>query len=313
MSKKAIADQILATLPVFDPHQLSSDVARLIVHANEVVGLHGVPGLEVDARELPDGIDARIRIRRGVRIEKPVHLCFGLLAASGLQKIVLDLEAEEGSRASVQAHCTFPNAADVTHRMDAEIRIGPGAEYAYFERHVHGPGGGVLVLPKARVSVGEGARFKTEFELLEGRVGKIAIQYEATCEARSTTEMVARIIGRGDDEIRIDERAALVGANSTAVLQTYIALRERSTAEVRNTLSASAAGARGHVDCKEIVQEEARANAVPVVQVSHPAAHVTHEAAIGSVDSKQLQTLLARGLTEDSAVDLIIQGLLSRG
>ncbi|MCR4397120.1 MAG: SufD family Fe-S cluster assembly protein, partial [Candidatus Saccharicenans sp.] len=32
---------------------------------------------------------------------------------------------------------------------------------------------------------------------------------------------------------------------------------------------------------------------------------------IGSVDSKQLQTLMARGLSEDEAVDLIIEGLLS--
>jgi Fe-S cluster assembly scaffold protein SufB len=37
---------------------------------------------------------------------------------------------------------------------------------------------------------------------------------------------------------------------------------------------------------------------------------VTHEAAVGSVDSKQLETPLARGLSEDEAVDLIIQGLL---
>ena len=50
---------------------------------------------------------------------------------------------------------------------------------------------------------------------------------------------------------------------------------------------------------------------MPVVEVSHPLAHVTHEAAIGSVDSRQLQTLMARGLTEDKATDLIIEGLLS--
>ena len=53
------------------------------------------------------------------------------------------------------------------------------------------------------------------------------------------------------------------------------------------------------------------AKAVPIVEVNDPTAHVTHEAAIGSVDSKQLQTLLSRGLTEDEAVDLIIEGLLS--
>ena len=65
------------------------------------------------------------------------------------------------------------------------------------------------------------------------------------------------------------------------------------------------------MDCKEIVQDRAVAKAVPVVEVSHPLAHITHEAAIGSVDSKQLQTLMSRGLTEDEATDLIIEGLLS--
>jgi len=82
-------------------------------------------------------------------------------------------------------------------------------------------------------------------------------------------------------------------------------------AEVYNTLTASAPYARGHVDCKEIVQDRAVAKAVPIVEVSHPMAHITHEAAIGSVDSKQLQTLMSRGLTEDEATDLIIEGLLS--
>jgi Fe-S cluster assembly scaffold protein SufB len=35
------------------------------------------------------------------------------------------------------------------------------------------------------------------------------------------------------------------------------------------------------------------------------------EASIGSVDSKHLETLMARGLTEDEATGLIIEGLLS--
>lgn len=35
------------------------------------------------------------------------------------------------------------------------------------------------------------------------------------------------------------------------------------------------------------------------------------EAAIGSVDSKQLETLMAHGLSEDEATDMVIEGLLS--
>ena len=124
-------------------------------------------------------------------------------------------------------------------------------------------------------------------------------------------ELIARISGRENDSIVIHETGHLIGENSRAVLQTYIALREKARAEVYNTVTAHARGARGHVDCKEIVQGQALAKAVPIVEVNHPGAHVTQEAAIGSVDSTQLQTLLARGLDEDQAVDLIIEGMLS--
>ena len=122
--------------------------------------------------------------------------------------------------------------------------------------------------------------------------------------------MIARVAGAGNDRISLREVAHLDGAGARGVLLSRIAVRERAEAEVYNELSAGAPGARGHVDCKEIVQDRAVARATPVVSVSHPEAHVTHEAAIGSVDSKQLQTLMARGMSPEQAVDLIIQGLL---
>jgi Fe-S cluster assembly scaffold protein SufB len=102
-----------------------------------------------------------------------------------------------------------------------------------------------------------------------------------------------------------------VGEGARGVMTSRIAVRDNAKAEVYNDLTASAAYTRGHVDCKEIIQGSGIAKAVPIVQVGHPKAHVTHEAAIGSVDNKQLETLMARGLSEDDAVNLIIEGLLS--
>ena len=311
MSAAAVAGELLASLGGFGGHISDDDVAHLEVHGNEVVGSHLVPGLEVEVDSLADGISAHIRLARGARIAKPVHLCFGLLPETGRQRIVMDVEVEEDAAASVIAHCTFPNAIDVTHEMDAVVRIAAGATYEYFERHLHGREGGVVVVPRTRVQLGEGARFKTEFELVKGRAGVIDFDYEVECAAESLLDMIARIWGRGSDKITICETGRLNGADARAVLQTHIAVQDEALAEVYNTLTASAAGARGHVDCKEIVQGGAVARAVPVVEVDHPRAHITHEAAIGSVDSKQLQTLMARGLDEERATDLIIEGLLS--
>lgn len=311
MTTDDLVQRLLESAGITPSHVLSEDVARLQVHENKVIDSHLVPGLDVGVEERSDGIAAQIVVKEGVHIAKPVHICFGLLPQTGLQHIVLDIRMEANSDASVLAHCTFPNAVDVTHKMDAEISVAPGAAYSYFERHVHGPEGGVIVVPKAHATLHEGARYRTEFELIRGRVGQIDMDYVTECGAHSVLEMVARIGARGDDRITIRETAHLNGEYSRAVLQSKIALRENASAEVFNTITADANGARGHVDCKEVVQGDGLAKAVPIVEVNHPGAHVTHEAAIGSVDSKQLETLMSRGLTEDEAVDLIIEGMLT--
>jgi Fe-S cluster assembly scaffold protein SufB len=90
-----------------------------------------------------------------------------------------------------------------------------------------------------------------------------------------------------------------------------VAVRDDARADVIGVVEGNAAGARGHVDCMEVVRDRAVVSAVPEVRVRHPQAKVTHEAAIGSVDSRQLETLMARGLAPDDAVDLIVRGMLT--
>jgi len=286
------------------------DAAHVIIHENQVLGSNAVPGLHIEAVSLKDGVKASIRVEKGKVIEKPVHLCFGVVPKTGTQRIIMEAFMEENSRASILAHCVFPFAEDVRHLMEGTIQIAKGAWYSYYERHIHSPQGGIKVYPKASVTVDEGGTFMTEFELLKGRVGLIDIDYEVTCGKDAVMEMIARINGTGDDVIKIQETGHLLGENARGVLRSKIAVRDDARAEIYNKMTASAPYARGHVDCKEIVQDRAKAMAVPVVEVNHPRAHITHEAAIGSVDSKQLETLLARGLTEDEAVELIIQGML---
>ncbi|MGM0442423.1 MAG: SufB/SufD family protein [Elusimicrobiota bacterium] len=287
------------------------EVAHLVINGNEVVGARDLPGLEVKANPIKDGVDVEINLEEGVNIEKTVHMCFGVIPEEGKQKIILKINLEKNSSMDILAHCTFPYAKDVEHIMDADITIGKGASYSYIEKHIHSAAGGVKVYPDAKIDLKEDATFKTEFELLKGRVGLIDIDYETDCSKGSTMEMTARVDGKKDDQIKIREIGHLKGANSTGVLTTRVALRDNASADVYNELVAKAPYARGHVDCKEIVQDNGRAKAVPVVEVENPKAHVTHEAAIGSVDSKQLQTLMSRGLSEDEATDLIIQGILS--
>ncbi len=310
MSNQAAIDKLLATINMHR-HDFPENAAHVEIHGNKVLGSQLVDGLRVEAEERPDGVYVDILVEENARIEEPVYFCFGMLE-NGLQRIEMDVHFARNAKARFISHCTFSSADEVRHEMDARIHLEPGADYKYFERHVHSAKAGAYVVPKANVTLEKGARFSTEFELIKGRVGIIDIDYDVECGADSVVEILSRISGRKDDVIKIREAARLSGENSRGVLTSNIAVREEATAEVYNELIATAAGAKGHVDCNEIVQDGGSAKAIPIVDVRHPQAHVTHEAAIGSVDSKQLQTLMSRGLSEDEGVEMIIQGLLRK-
>ncbi|WP_429885189.1 SufB/SufD family protein [Geoalkalibacter halelectricus] len=291
---------------VFDDPQ----TAHLLAVGHQILSARQVEGLEVEIRQTAQGIAAKVRVAAGVRIAHPVHLCFGVVHPRGLQQIEMDVRLEAGAAAHFLAHCLFPNAEQVRHLMKAKVDIGEGAHFHYGETHLHGPHGGVEVVPHAEIRVGRQGRFTSEFTLTSGRVGTLDIDYSVAAEAGSVTELVARVFGRGSDQIKIRETIALNGENARGLIKTRIALQDQASAEVTGLTEGNAAGARGHVDCMELVRDRAVARAVPIVNVTHPQAKVTHEAAIGSVDQRQLETLLAHGLSPEEAVDVIVRGVL---
>jgi len=204
----------------------------------------------------------------------------------------------------------FPNAESVAHRMEAHIEVGEGAELRHTEGHFHGTYGGAEVRPRARVKVRSGGRYLSDFSLTEGRVGLMNIEYAIRVGDDAVAEIGTRVFGHGTDRIRIRDEMTLLGRNSRGLMRTRVAVEDDAASEVIGVTHGKAAGARGHMDCMELVRDRAVAWAQPIVDVQHPLAKVTHEAAIGSVDQKQLETLMAHGLTSDEAVDVIIMGLL---
>jgi Fe-S cluster assembly scaffold protein SufB len=235
----------------------------------------------------------------------------GLYGVLSTQDVRLVMVLEPGSAATVWSHCLFDAPQKARHAMQAEVRIMEGARLKHEEIHHHGASGEIEVLPCARVVVERNARYVSEFTLVHGRVGRLDIDYEVAVGPAALAELTTRIYGFGADRIRLRERLRLDGVESRGQVKSRIAVRDEATADVFGILEGNAAGARGHMDCTEIVRDRAQVSAVPEVRVRHPQAKVTHEAAIGSVDGRQLETLMARGLEPDAAVDLIVRGMLA--
>ncbi len=286
------------------------EVATLVVSANTVLVSHEIAGIHFQAEPLENGVKATIRVEPNAKIEHPVHLCFGVIPAEGIQHILANYEIGDGAEVQFLAHCSFPNAVKVEHRMEGTIYVGKNASLTYTEEHFHGQTGGVEVLPRVRVKVDEGGRFNTIFVLTRGRIGKMVFDYEVEAADRSVVEMTTKAYGHADDEVVVKEVVRLNGEKARGLTRTRVAVRDQARSQVFTTMEGNAPGARGHMDCTEIVRDQAVAQNTPLVIVRNDKAQVTHEAAIGSVNRKELEALLARGLNEDEAVDLIIRGMI---
>ncbi|MDX9710883.1 MAG: SufD family Fe-S cluster assembly protein, partial [Trichloromonas sp.] len=49
---------------------------------------------------------------------------------------------------------------------------------------------------------------------------------------------------------------------------------------------------------------------MPELYVKNEKAELTHEASIGRVNVKQMETLMSKGLSEEEATDMIVKGML---
>ncbi|MCD6236630.1 MAG: SufD family Fe-S cluster assembly protein [Thermoplasmata archaeon] len=290
---------------------IDNKIGSLIINHNKVLGRNEVRGLHIDYKAIEDGVKVKIFVEDDINIEKPVHLCFGMLPREGRQIINSEYHIGKNSKIDFIAHCSFPNAKHIEHIMDSKVYIDENAEMSYIETHYHSESGGTFVYPKLRGEIRKGGRLLEVFKLIKGRVGVLNIDYEIEQDEYSTCDLLTKIYGKKDDKIEVRESLHLNGAYASGTAKSRIVLIDEAFGNVLGEITGNAPYARGHIDCHEIVQgDNAKAVSTPKISVENPLAIVTHEAAIGRINKKELETLMARGLTEDEAVDLIVRGLL---
>jgi uncharacterized protein len=81
----------------------------------------------------------------------------------------------------------------------------------------------------------------------------------------------------------------------------------------RGEMIANEKGAKGHLECKGLVIGKGSQLAIPVLEANVDDVELTHEAAVGKIAKDQVEYLMARGITEEEAVGMIVRGFLDVG
>ena len=289
---------------------MDRNIAHIVADGQKLLSRQTIPGVTINIEEGSQLTIAEITIARDIEVANPIHLCFGLLQRIGGQHFRIHIIVEPGAKAAFIAHGLFANAEIVFHSMEKIVEIGEGAEVHFTDSHIHGLSGGMEVTTANHVNVGKKGRYCSDFSLTTGRVGRLDFKESVKAEDYAIVELISRVFGHDVDLIKINEGVRLNGRFSRSMIKSRVALEGEAKAEIVGITEGREEGARGHLDCLEIIKDKAVGQSTPIVKVSHPLAKITHEAAIGTVDKKQMETLIAHGLSPEQATDMIVLGML---
>jgi len=286
--------------------------AKLLLDFNRIQGVEQREGILLKGREIENGIVADVIIKEGTKIDDPVHLCFGVQKEKGIQEIFPRIIAEDNTKVTVQAHCSFPNADGLIHKMFGHFYIGNNCDFTYSETHYHGEKSGALVAPVAYMYIGENSVFENNFSLTRGTPGKVKIMIDIYAMKNSVIRSNIKAFGKNiNDSIRIRDAIYLEGESARSVIKMKAAAKDGGEVMMYGITEANSPRCNGHVECSEIVLGKGSiCRARPFIRAIDPTSSVSHEASLGRFPEKWINELCAKGLTESEATDVLIEAML---
>jgi len=244
----------------------------------------------------------------GVRIQEPLQAAFLFGAHGSTQLIHNIIELREGAELNIVNGCTTASS-DVggTHVGITETYLDKNSHLGY--TMIHNWGDAIDVFPVGAVSVGENARYISNYVAMTS-VKKIVTYPTAYVKRGASARYYSIIYAREGSYFDTGSKAVLEGENANAEIISRV-VSEGGTVISRQMISGEVPGSSGHMECSGLLlNEHGVIHSIPELKGSHPDINLSHEAAVGKISAEELSYIMTRGLTEEQARSLIIRGFL---
>ena len=236
-----------------------------------------------------------------------------VLTQSGLNdKVYNTFIVGEDADVVIIAGCGIHNEAHANSRHDGihDIIVKKGARLLYTEKHYgQGEGAGKRILnPTTVVTVEDGAYCEMELVQIKG-VDDTIRNTEAVIHKKGNLRIVEKLLTQGDQNAVSDIKIVIEGKGGTAQVLSRSVAQEHSMQSFHAALTGKTE-CFGHVECDAIIMGNAVIRSIPELHAENAEAVLTHEAAIGKIAGEQLIKLMSLGLTEEEAVNTILDGFL---
>ena len=252
-----------------------------------------------------------IYVPPGVHVDMPLQAYFRINAESAGQFERTLIIADEGSSVHYVEGCSAPvYSNDSLHSAVVELIAKPGARIRYTTIQNWSPNVYNLVTKRAR------AETEATVEWIDGNLGsKLTMKYPAVVmtgpKAHGEVLSVA-YAGPGQHQ---DAGAKMTHAapETTSIIDSKSISKDGGRTTYRGLVKVEkgAHNVKSHVRCDALIlDEESRSDTYPYMEVDEKDARIGHEATVSKVGDDQLFYQMSRGLTEQQATAMIVNGFI---
>ena len=252
-----------------------------------------------------------IYVPPGVSVELPLQAYFRINAENMGQFERTLIIADKGSQVHYIEGCSAPvYTTDSLHSAVVEIAVGEGARVTYttiqnWSNNVYN-----LVTKRARVEA-EG-----HMEWIDGNIGsRLTMKYPAVVMVgpKASGEVLSvAYAGPGQHQ---DAGAKMTHAapETTSKIVSKSISKDGGRTSYRGLVRVEpdATGCKSHVQCDALIlDEDSISDTYPYMEVGSQDAVIGHEATVSKVADEQLFYLMSRGLSEEQAMGMIVNGFI---
>jgi len=252
-----------------------------------------------------------VRVPAGNKSSMPVQTCLMLNSKKVYQTVHNIIIVEEGANLDIITGCTSKKGVEEgLHMGISEMYVKKGATLNF--TMIHNWAEQIGVRPRTVVHVEEGGTYISNYICLKP-VRSVQMYPTVRLEGEgAVTRLNTIAIAHPGSELDLGNRAIFNAPDTRAeLISRTITIGGRIIA--RGEMIANAKGSKGHLECKGLVLGKGSQLAIPILEANIDDVELTHEAAVGKIAKDQVEYLMARGLTEDEAVGMIVRGFLDVG
>ena len=252
-----------------------------------------------------------IYVPPGVHVDMPLQAYFRINAENAGQFERTLIIADEGASVHYVEGCSAPvYSTDSLHSAVVELIAKPGARIRYTTIQNWSPNVYNLVTKRAR------AETEATVEWIDGNLGsKLTMKYPAVVMTgpKAHGEVLSVAYAGPGQHQDAGAKMTHVAPETTSIIDSKSISKDGGRTTYRGLVKVEegAHHVKSHVRCDALILDDhSRSDTYPYMEIDEQDARIGHEATVSKVGDDQLFYLMSRGLTEQQATAMIVNGFI---